>query len=467
MKLVKINQSRDIKGLNLQTLKNRMVNASIWTFGGNLVGQLIRLVSNLIMTRLLIPEMFGLMAMANVFIFGLHLMSDVGLNQSLIQNKRTDDAFVNTVWTTQVLRGFLIWFFALFLAFILLMCHKLGIFPIDSVYSDSRLAPVLSVIGFTSVIAGFESTKFTLKKRSLQLKENILIILGSQLLGIIFMLCYAYVQKNVWALVFGGIVSTTLQVLASHLIIEGKRNYFHWNKESFIDILHYGKWIFISSIMGFLLSSSDRLLLGAIVDSQTLGYYAIAFLMFSALRDLFANVIHGVVFPALSETYRENPEELKSVFYKVRLPFDVTLIFLTGVLIVSGPAIVSMLYDARYHSSGWMLQFLAIGLFEVRFRVAGEYFMAIGKPRILNNVIIASLVILYLVAPVAYHYFSLKGLILVIATSPTLALPLQFYYLKKDNILDWVKEIRVIPILLVGLLVGYSLNFLLVFIKAL
>lgn len=444
-----------------------MINASLWTFSGNLVGQGIRLVSNLVMTRLLMPEMFGLMAMANVFVFGLHLMSDVGLNQSLIQNKRTDDVFVNTVWTTQVLRGLFIWFLALLLAFILVLLNRFGVFPANSVYSDALLVPVLCVISFCSVISGFESTKFTLKKRGLQLKQNILITIGSQLIGITIMLCYAYVQKSVWALVAGSIASTMTQVLASHLCIEGKRNYFHWNKESFYEILHYGKWIFASSIMGFLLSSSDKLLLGVLVDSKTLGYYAIAFFMFAAVRDLFANVIHGVVFPALSETYREKPDNLKAIFYKVRLPFDLALIFLSGLLFMSAPTIVAILYDKRYESSGWMLQLLAIGLFELRYRVVGECFMAIGKPKLVNHVVVVSLVVLYVSAPIAYYYSGLKGLILAIAINTILAIPLQFYYLKQHNLLDWRKEVKVLPMLLVGVIVGYIFNYLIALIKGL
>jgi len=70
------------------------------------------------MTRLLAPDMFGLMALAGIFILGLNLLSDIGLKQILIQNKRSDDQFVNTVWTMQVIRGWLIWLFSIIVSII-------------------------------------------------------------------------------------------------------------------------------------------------------------------------------------------------------------------------------------------------------------------------------------------------------------------------------------------------------------
>ena len=60
--------------MHSQSFKQRVIQSSLWIFSGNALTQIIRFVSNLIMTRLLAPEMFGLMALAGVFIFGLNLL---------------------------------------------------------------------------------------------------------------------------------------------------------------------------------------------------------------------------------------------------------------------------------------------------------------------------------------------------------------------------------------------------------
>jgi O-antigen/teichoic acid export membrane protein len=447
------------------TFKKRVLESSIWNFGGNILSQIIRFVSNLIMTRMLAPEMFGLMAIANVFIFGLHLISDLGLTQSLIQSKRTDDAFINTIWTTQVVRGWLIWGVSILVSLLLVLLGHLNLWAGGSVYSDPQLPFILIAIGFGTVISGYESTKLALNSRSLSIKKNIFISIASQLVGILAMFLWVYFSKTVWALVIASLVASLTQTILSHYMIHGKRNHFLWDKHSFQEVLSFGKWIFLSSILGFLLSSSDRLLLGAMVDAKTLGVYAIAFFMYSAIRDLFANVIHNVCFPALSETFRDSPDKLKTIFYKLRLPFDVALLFVTGLIFISSQTIVELLYDNRYVAAGWILQILAISLFEIRYRIAGECYMAIGKPKLNTNLILVNLIILYISTPIAFSYFGLKGIVWVVALAPISVIPLHFFYLSMHKILDIKNELLVLPCLGLGVITGYVFNYFCNFMK--
>ena len=74
----------------------------------------IRFGSNLVMTRLLVPQMFGVMAIATVIMVGLAMFSDLGLRQSIVQSRRgSDPVFLNTAWSVQIVRGLILWLFAL------------------------------------------------------------------------------------------------------------------------------------------------------------------------------------------------------------------------------------------------------------------------------------------------------------------------------------------------------------------
>ena len=104
--------------------------AGAWVMGGHVSSQLLRLASNLIMTRLLVPEMFGIMAVANILILGLALLSDLGLKQNIIQSKRGEDpVFINTAWTVQILRGVMITVIALAVAIAIYAINQLGWWP--------------------------------------------------------------------------------------------------------------------------------------------------------------------------------------------------------------------------------------------------------------------------------------------------------------------------------------------------
>src|SRR5687767_15876104 len=92
------------------TLKRQVVKGVAWIVIGYGVSQFIRLGSNLILTRLLVPEIFGLIALMHAFIIGMSMFSDIGLRPSIIQSKRSNDpVFLNTAWTMQFIRGVILW----------------------------------------------------------------------------------------------------------------------------------------------------------------------------------------------------------------------------------------------------------------------------------------------------------------------------------------------------------------------
>jgi O-antigen/teichoic acid export membrane protein len=81
----------------MTAVKKLAIKEAFWTivgYGGSLV---LRFASSLILTRLLFPELFGLMGIVNIFIIGLQLFSDVGIGLNIVQNKRGDEPeFYNT-----------------------------------------------------------------------------------------------------------------------------------------------------------------------------------------------------------------------------------------------------------------------------------------------------------------------------------------------------------------------------------
>src|SRR5581483_8744696 len=92
------------------SLKQLALRGTVWTLLGFGTSQLIRLGGNLILTRLLYPELFGFMALANIFVNALYLFSDLGVGVSIVQNERAlEPSFINTTWTLQIGRGAILW----------------------------------------------------------------------------------------------------------------------------------------------------------------------------------------------------------------------------------------------------------------------------------------------------------------------------------------------------------------------
>jgi O-antigen/teichoic acid export membrane protein len=422
---------------------------------GHIASQILRLVSNLLMTRLLVPEMFGVMALANVIMVGLQMLSDFGLWQGIVQSRRgAEPAYLNTIWTVQILRGILLWLFALGIAGTVRLGADWGYVAKESVYADPVLPSVIAVLGITALLGGLVSTRLATASRDLALGRKTLVELACQILSLGVMVGWALIDRSIWALVGGAVVGSALRVLASHIMLPGQRNKLHWDPVAFREIFGFGKWIFLTSILGFLSANGDRLLLGGLVDTATLGIYAIAFFLVSALAEVVQGIAGGVAFPALSEVVRDRPAELKQIYYRFRLPVDVVALIAMGGLISAGHLVVELLYDERYHAAGEMIAILAVSLFEVRYTVAGQCFLALGRPRLLAPAAALRVVLMFGLMPATYSLLGIEGAVWVVSGSILLTLPIVLYFKVVNGLFDMRRELVLLPLIGVGYCVG-------------
>jgi O-antigen/teichoic acid export membrane protein len=433
------------------SLKRRVLNAGMWSIAGFALSLVIRLGSNLLMTRLLAPEMFGVMAMASTVLVGLAMFSDVGLRQNIVQSKRGEEPdFLNTAWSIQIVRGISIWGFALCVCLFILVVGHLGKFPVDSVYAAPSLPYVVGVLSITAVFQGFESTKQFEASRGISLGRITGLEILTQLLGLMGMLAWAVVDRSIWALVFGGLCASLSRTMLSHTLLRGVGNRWHWDKEAAHEVIHFGKWILIASVIGFLVNSGDRLLLGGLVDASALGYYSIAALFVGSIEGVLTKLMNDVSFPAFSEIVRDRAENLKANYYRFLAVIASVAYLAGGAFMTFGGSLINHLYDARYEAAGWILQLLAAILITVPFRLATQSFLALGMPKLQSNVVILRLVVLFSATPIGFYCFGLEGAVLGIVLSHFSVIPLIALYNVRHKLFDLRKELYLLVFLPLG-----------------
>ena len=212
------------------SLKQRVLSAGIWSLAGYGCNQVLRFGSNLLMTRLLVPEMFGVMAVATVVMTGLAMFSDVGFKPSVVQSERGNDPiFLNTTWVTQIFRGLLLWLFALLTSLLIYFGNQIGVVPEGSVYADPNLPVVIAILSLTAVAGGFESTKLLQASRNMLLNRIAWIEVSTQIIALLCMIGWAYTDRSIWALVAGGICSAVARTILSHAWLPGVPNRWQWD----------------------------------------------------------------------------------------------------------------------------------------------------------------------------------------------------------------------------------------------
>ncbi|HKJ62377.1 MAG TPA: oligosaccharide flippase family protein, partial [Hyphomicrobiales bacterium] len=168
----------------MQMLTGRIAIAIGWTAFAMIVTQVLRLVGSLIMTRLLAPEMFGIMSIVLSVQITLFLLLDVGLRPAIIQSPRGNDPeLLNTAWTIQIIRSVVVAAALVLIAIMLPKAIGIGLFAADSAWASPDLPLVLAVVSLSVVINGFESTNTITAERNLALKRFTAMKLIGQTVG--------------------------------------------------------------------------------------------------------------------------------------------------------------------------------------------------------------------------------------------------------------------------------------------
>ncbi len=247
------------------------------------------------LTRLLAPDAFGLMAIVVILLTGLEMLSDVGIDASLIQNRRGDKLpFVKTAWTIKVLRGILISGVVVALA---------G--PVSQFYGKPELYEILLIIAICPMLDGFSSNAPALATRQLWMGRVTVARLASHLLAICVMIGWAWFSPTVWAIVAGHLVNAAAVMVSSHFIFPKWKAKFGWERECAWEIIHFGKWIFLTSMLIFLAGQIDRLSLAKLVPLDVVGFYSIGFMWAALPVQAVQTWIAKIVFPLSSKVLRE------------------------------------------------------------------------------------------------------------------------------------------------------------------
>ncbi|WP_345166343.1 oligosaccharide flippase family protein [Sphingomonas daechungensis] len=376
-----------------------------WTsvvFGAN---QVLRLLNNVLLARLLAPSLFGLMTIVNAIRVGVELLSDLGINQNIVSSPQghTKD-FYDTAWTLQVLRGVLLGSIAFALSQ-----------PLAAFFRQPELAVILPVASLMFVFSGLMSTSGGLLQKQINVVRAGLFELCGLTLTIIAQVSLAIVTPTIWALVLGSVVGSAISLIASYLLIPGIRHRFFIDKAIAGQIISFGKWIFLSSIIYFLAMNFDRLYFARQITLTELGIFSIA----RALTDMFnqfaVRASNMVLFPTVAAWQISEVEVRSRVLRGRRLLFLAAALGLGAVVSVSD-LIIQLLYDDRYLQAGAILPLLLIGVwFSILCTINDSIMLGTKRPAYPALSSGAKLLFYVVALPLTFHLYGFMMAVLVLS----------------------------------------------------
>lgn len=388
-------------------LAGRAARGSLWTTGHYVLGQGMRVVSNVVLAKLLAPADFGLMMLLTVFAQGLQMFTEIGIGTSIIQNQRGEDRrFLATAWTLQVARG----------AVIFLGCALLG-WPVARWYGQPDVVWMLPAVGLTSLIGGFNSTALYTLNRRLQLGKVMTLDLGYQLTIFAVAALWALRWPSAWALIVGIGAGSLVKLALSHTLTPGHRDRFGWDDDAFRSMMRFGVWIFVGTVFAFLSGSADRLMLPKMHSVQELGLYGIACTLALAPLELIGRLANATVFPAIAERGRQSPASMRTAAERARRLLLVAGVAGTVGVALVAPLFIRALYPTQYQDAGWIAQLVAGAVWIALLQASiDRTLLAAGSSRSLAWAACARLVVTVPACILLDRWLGLPGFILGVAT---------------------------------------------------
>jgi PST family polysaccharide transporter/lipopolysaccharide exporter len=379
------------------------VKSGIWLGLMNFLNRGLQIVMIIVLANLLAPADFGLMGIALLALSALKKFSNLGLSTALIQDKDENvDGYLNTAWVLQLARGIVI-------VSILVVAAPL----IASVFGEPRVTDVLRVIAISPLLLAVRNPAVVYFQKNLDFHKEFLYNTSGSIAQFCVALGYALVFPTVWALVFGFIVADVVRLLVSYLA-HPFRPWPEFDLELAKDLIGYGKWITGNSILVFLITEGDDIIVGWLLGATQLAFYQNAYRLSNAPATEITQVIAGVMFPAYSTLQEDLAAVRRGYFRTLQITTFVTFPAALGIAAVA-PVFVSTFMGAEWMPMVATLQLLTVyGLLRSVGKTTGPVFQALGRPDIVTKLAFVRLVLIAIFIIPAVRQFGIEGAAMVI-----------------------------------------------------
>jgi len=371
------------------SLKARCTRSTMVLFVATFGERVLKLVRNMILARLLAPEDFGLMAIVLTASILLQALSDVGVRQSVIHNKRgLEYEYLNMAWWLQTIRGLALFAIAFLIA------------PfISSFYGKPELTLFLRIACVVAIFNGLISPRTYAVEKELRFSRWVFIYQGGAVSGTVVAIMLAFWVRNVWALVIGFTVEAISCCLLSFILCP------FWprlriDRQSLRELLRYAHGMFGVTLLTIVALQTDVIVLGKVVSAEQLGMYALALALAKQPSTMFGQTIARVLLSAFAEKQDENIDLCNALLRMIKFTVLIGVPSITLAVILAGP-ILSVIYGPKYAAVAFPFSIMCCSmLFRIQKTIVGTMYLAIGKPNLHRRfVLIMSTIILVSMYP--------------------------------------------------------------------
>lgn len=375
------------------------VNAA-WMVLGRFGQRALGLVSTIILARLLVPEDFGLVALATSVAVVIEVFGQFNFDLALIRDQRATRAHYDTAWTLNILRG-------LVLGAILLAAAA----PIAALFAEPRLAPIIMWLAIRPLIEGFYNIGIVDFRKHMMMHREFWLFIVSKLVSLVIVIALAYLWRSYWALIVG-IISEQLVRLALSYVLHPFRPRF--SLATWRELFGFSKWLLGSAIVVAIGNRMDTFVVGKWGTPADVGIYNVSNEIASLPTTELVWPIARAVFPAYAKI-AANANAITSAYLRsLAIILGIASPLACGIA-VTADLLVPIVFGEKWLAAVPIIQILAVfGLARVFLSTDGPLLIAMNQPKKLAKLDAGE--ILFLRIPLLLLAMPLFGIVGVAAT---------------------------------------------------
>ena len=332
---------------------------------------LLQLVLNMVLSRLLAPKDFGIVAVMQVFVLFFSMLIEAGMGPAIIQNKSLSNMDNRVLFNYSAI-------------FAVLLAVAFGFFGIvlSYFYNNKIYTNLTWLFSLSIFFKGLNIVPTALLNKSKKFKSvNFSVVFGNVFGGIVGVI-FAVIGYGVYALIYSSIISSIIS-FSWNLFFSKIRFSKSFYTDPIRSIWDFSKNQFMFNLINYFSRNSDNILIGKYLGSISLAEYNKAYQLLMMPNTLFLGIVSPVLQPVLSE-YQDDIGYVRSTYLKI-----VHLLALLGVplsifLSISSKEIIFFMFGAQWESSVRPFSVLALTVWiQMTLSSSGAIYQARNQSKLL------------------------------------------------------------------------------------
>jgi PST family polysaccharide transporter len=421
--------------------------ALIINFTSKYANIVLSIVFSAILSRILTPNDFGIVAVITVFIVFFDLIADIGMGTAVVQDKTLSHDEINNIFS-----------FSVYIAIILTITFCLFGFPLAWFYQNTVYKPItciLSVALFFQTAGMIPNAILRRKKKFLVIGiRNIIVALGVYIITIIFALMGMKYYALVLQAVFSSLFLFMWNIKTTKLKFIKNVNFDYIRK-----ISNYSNYQFGFNCINYFARNLDKLIIGKFMGNVSLGQYDRAYRMMWYPVGNLTGIIASTLHPVLSD-HQKNKEFIYIKYLEILKLLSLLGVFITPVCFWCSKEIIVLVFGNQWIEAAMCFKWMALAIWsQMVASSAGSIYQSIGNTKLMFTSALIHVPVLILCIFLGVLSGSLEMLSLVVACGFIIKFFIEFWFLIdrgfSKNILKFF--IKFVPDISIGIIVFLGL----------